>query len=61
MEKENPFKKIYDTSIEAPPELRERVMKEVAAMQLIKDMTSLFTNNYKRTFGSLFFIKKKNN
>ena len=60
MEKDNPFKEIYESSKEAPAELKEKVMKGVAAAQLLKDMASLFTSNYKSTFGTLFFTKNKN-
>lgn len=58
MVKENPFKKINEPEKEVPKELRERVLKEIAAAKLITDMATLFTSNYKGTLGTLFFRKK---
>lgn len=59
MKKDNPFKKINQPLQEVPAGLKEKVMKEIAAIKLTADMATLFTSNYKSTFGSLFFIKKK--
>ena len=42
----NPFKKIQGDLKDAPPELRKRVMNDVAMAKLIMEMTALFTDNY---------------
>lgn len=61
MKKDNPFKKINQPLQDVPVELRGKVMKEIAATKLMTDLATLFTSNYKSTFGSLFFTKKDKN
>lgn len=58
--KENPFKDIERPFKEVPPEMRKKVMADVATAKLIIDMLSLFTNNYSSTVESLLKSKKEN-
>lgn len=53
----NPFKNI-NNDIEVPKEMKASVMNNVAKAKLIKDLSNLFTDNYKSSLKNLF--KDKN-
>ena len=57
MEKQNPFKLIGKPPQDVPPELKEKVMRDVNTVKLLMDMASLFTSNYSATITSLFKTK----
>jgi len=42
----NPFKGIQGDLKDVPPELRKKVMNDVAMAKLIMEMATLFTGNY---------------
>ncbi len=42
----NPFKGMQGDLKDVPPELRQKVMNDVALAKLILEMASLFTSNY---------------
>ena len=42
----NPFKGIQGNLKDVPPELRKKVMHDVAIAKLIMEMATLFTGNY---------------
>ncbi|WP_396637120.1 hypothetical protein [Maribacter sp. R77961] len=42
----NPFKRIQGNLKDVPPELRKKVMHDVAMAKLIMEMATLFTGNY---------------
>ncbi|MFS4457494.1 hypothetical protein [Maribacter sp. 2304DJ31-5] len=42
----NPFKGIQGDLKDVPPELRKKVMSDVAMAKLIMEMATLFTGNY---------------
>ena len=56
--KDNPFKEIYE-DVEPPEELKERIIKDVKMRKLIADSAELFTVNFGKTMGDLFFYKSK--
>lgn len=41
----NPFKELEASLHEAPPEMKQKVMNDIAAAKLIMDMASLFSIN----------------
>ncbi len=57
--KENPFKEIQKPLKEVPPEMRKKVMADVAAAKLVMDMVSLFTNNYPSVVAGILKNKKR--
>ena len=57
--KENPFKEIQKPLKEVPPEMRKKVMADVAAAKLVMDMVSLFTNNYPSVVASILKNNKR--
>ena len=59
--KENPFKEIEKPLKEVPPEMRKKVMADVATAKLIMDMLSLFISNYPSVFDSILKKRKKDN
>jgi len=58
-ERKNPFKELEKTLQEVPPEMKKKVMNDIAAAKLLLDMGSLYTQNY-GTALSEFFKAKKN-
>ncbi|SIR38174.1 hypothetical protein [Maribacter ulvicola] len=42
----NPFKNLQGDLKNVPPELRKKVMDDVAAAKLILELTNLFTGNF---------------
>ncbi len=50
---DNPFKKIHHPPKEVPKELKKKIMQDIAALLLIKDMASLFLCNYAEVSKSI--------
>lgn len=42
----NPFKILEEDMKNVPPELRKKVMDDIAAAKLVMELTSLFTGNF---------------
>jgi len=42
----NPFKELQGELQEVPPELRKKVMSDIATAKLMMDLATLFTGNY---------------
>jgi len=51
---ENPFAQLNTNLREVPPEMRQRVMNDVAIAKLILDMAVLVTSNYSSVLAGLF-------
>ena len=58
---DNPFAQLNTNLREVPPEMRERVMKDVAIAKFILDMAVLVTSNYSDFFAGLFRTTRKRN
>lgn len=56
---QNPFKDLGKRIMEAPPNLKKKVMQDVAVAKLIMDLASLFTVNTQELLASLFKTRKK--
>lgn len=56
MEKEftNPFEQLNQNLREVPPEMRQKVMNDIAIAKLILDMAILVTSNYSSIFSGMF-------
>lgn len=50
----NPFSQLNTNLREVPPEMRKKVMNDVAIAKLILDMAVLVTSNYASIFAGLF-------
>lgn len=59
-EKTNPFKELERSLLEAPPEMKKKVMSDIATAKLLMDMGRLYTYNYGSALGSFFSSEKKN-
>lgn len=57
----NPFSQLNRNLREVPPEMRKKVMNDVAIAKLILDMAILVTSNYSSLFAGLFRTNRKNN
>ncbi|GGG52787.1 hypothetical protein GCM10011414_23010 [Croceivirga lutea] len=58
----NPFEQLNTNLREVPPELRKKVMNDVAIAKLILDMAVLVTSNYSSIISGLFeTVKTKRN
>lgn len=55
----NPFKRIQGDLKDVPPELRQKVMNDVAMAKLIMEMASLFTKDYASLITGLMKTTKK--
>ncbi len=55
----NPFSQLNSNLREVPPELRQRVMNDVAIAKLILDMALLVTSNYGSVLSGLFKTNKR--
>ena len=55
----NPFSQLNTNLREVPPELRQRVMNDVAIAKLILDMAVLVTSNYSSLLKGLFKTNKR--
>ncbi len=56
----NPFSQLNRNLREVPPEMRKKVMNDVAIAKLILDMAVLVTSNYSSLFAGLFRTNKNN-
>ncbi len=50
----NPFKDLDDQLREVSPDLKKKVMQDVAIAKLVLELASLFTINYKSAIENLF-------
>lgn len=57
----NPFKRIQGELKDVPPELRQKVMDDIALAKLIMEMASLFTKDYASLISGLLRTTKKTN
>ncbi len=55
----NPFKELDKLVREVPPNLKKKVMKDVAAAKLLMDLASLFTLNYQNLISGMFKTRRK--
>lgn len=58
-EQDNPFIKIQGELKEVPPELRQKVMSDVARAKLLMDLATLFTGNYSSLLEGLLKTNSK--
>ena len=56
----NPFKELDRRVREVPPNLKKKVMNDVAAAKLLMDLASLFTLNYQNLISGMFKSRRKN-
>lgn len=56
--KKNPFKEMERSMHDAPPDLKKKVMDDVAMAKMIMEMASLFTCNYKSTIEGMMKTNK---
>ena len=56
---DNPFKQLNRNLKEVPPEMRQRVMNDIAIAKLILDMAVLVTSNYSSIFAGMFRTNKR--
>ena len=57
--KNNPFKDLERSLLDAPPHLKKKVMSDVATAKLIMDMASLLTLNYGSVLEGMFRTNKR--
>ena len=57
--KNNPFKDLEQSLLDAPPHLKKKVMSDVATAKLIMDMASLLTLNYGSVLEGMFRTNKR--
>jgi len=55
----NPFSQLNTNLREVPPELRQRVMNDVAIAKLILDMALLVTSNYSSILSGMLKTNKR--
>ena len=58
---ENPFSQLNTDLRDVPPDMRKRVMNDIAIAKLILDMATLLTSNYSALLKGLLKTSKKNN
>ncbi len=56
----NPFEKLQGNLKDVPPELRQKVMNDVAMAKLIMEMATLFTKDYASLISGLLKTTTKN-
>ena len=56
----NPFSQLNRNLREVPPEMRKKVMSDIAIAKLILDMAVLVTSNYSSLLAGLFRTNKNN-
>lgn len=59
-EKKNPFRELEDSLRTVPPEMRQKVMDDVAMAKLLMDLTFLVTDNYPSAIKGLLKTKNRN-
>ena len=55
----NPFERLQGDLKDVPPELRQKVMNDVAMAKLIMEMATLFTKDYAALISGLMKTTKK--
>jgi hypothetical protein len=55
----NPFKNLDGDLKDVPPELRKKVMDDVAAAKLIMELSNLFTGNFASIIEGMMKTKTK--
>ena len=55
----NPFERLQGNLKDVPPELRQKVMNDVAMAKLIMEMATLFTKDYAALISGLMKTTKK--
>lgn len=55
----NPFEELDKKLREVPPEMRQKVMNDIAIAKLIMDMAILVTSNYSTLISGLFKTNKR--
>tara|TARA_R110000744_G_scaffold64516_2_gene132629 strand:- start:42 stop:230 length:189 start_codon:yes stop_codon:yes gene_type:complete len=55
----NPFKNLEGDLKDVPPELRKKVMDDVAAAKLIMELSNLFTGNFASIIEGMMKTKTK--
>ncbi|WP_203258901.1 hypothetical protein [Hyunsoonleella ulvae] len=58
---ENPFKQINQPLREVPPELKSKVMTDIAIAKLIMDLAALFSYNFSHVIETVISKRDKNN
>jgi len=58
--KQNPFKDLGKLIKDAPPNLKTKVMNDVATAKLLMDLAPLFTINVKEVLSGMFKTRRKN-
>ncbi|MDT0608598.1 hypothetical protein [Croceitalea rosinachiae] len=56
---DNPFKQLNRNLREVPPEMRQKVMNDIAIAKLILDMAVLVTANYSSIFAGMLRTNKQ--
>ena len=56
---QNPFKELERLIKEVPPNLKKKVMSDVATAKLIMDLSTLFTINVQSIIGGMFKTNSK--
>lgn len=59
-DKINPFKELERSLLEVPPEMKKKVMNDIATAKLIIDMGSLYAYNYPAAVKDTLRNNKKN-
>ncbi|APA63484.1 MAG: hypothetical protein ABJO28_07010 [Maribacter dokdonensis] len=57
----NPFKNLQGDLKDVPPELRKKVMDDVAAAKLVMELTNLFTGNFASIIEGMLKTNSKPN
>lgn len=55
----NPFKVLEEDMKNVPPELRQKVMSDVATAKLIMELSTLFTSNFAAVIEGMMKTKNK--
>lgn len=55
----NPFKELDELIREVSPDLKKKVMQDVAIAKLVLELASLFTVNYKAAIENLFKTRSR--
>ncbi|MGC6431576.1 MAG: hypothetical protein ACON5F_11085 [Jejuia sp.] len=58
---ENPFKQINQPLKEVPPELKSKVMTDIAIAKLIMDLAALFSYNMSHVIETVISKRDQNN
>ncbi|GGD11927.1 hypothetical protein [Hyunsoonleella pacifica] len=58
---ENPFKQINQPLKEVPPELKSKVMTDIAIAKLIMDLAALFSYNFSHVIETVISKRDSNN